>query len=384
MHRVRVSELLRSCIRSKKSRRTERKLIGLKSKADFQACVSHLKRQGMHPIKQFRSSSVLCCHVGKGIRFKKLIRHPGIAFVENDIKLHAHTLKRGRPSKKKAAATMRTSASIPWNIQRVQAPRVWNATKGGAIKLAVIDTGIARHPNLRVAGGVNSMGGKSFRDDNGHGTHVAGIAAARGTGAGIIGVAPDVRLYAVKALDRNGEGYVSDIIEGIEWCIRNGMNVINMSLGLDPNETSRALLDAVRRARRRGIVIVASAGNDGPNSRRISEPAAFNETIAVAASTRNNRIASFSSRGRGIDLAAPGSRIRSTWLRGGYKTLSGTSMASPHVAAGAALLLARRARLGPSAVKKTLKANARKLQGSGTNAQGAGLLQLAPIGRADG
>ncbi|WP_337101713.1 S8 family peptidase [Paenibacillus sp. YIM B09110] len=268
---------------------------------------------------------------------------------------------------------------ITWNISRVKAPQAWVTSKGSPMKVAVIDTGIANHPDLRIAGGVNTINGGSYSDDNGHGTHVAGIIAALGTNDNIIGVAPEVELYAVKALDANGEGYVSDIVEGIDWCISRQMNVINMSLGITGSESSGVLHDAVRRAVRQGIVIVASAGNSGESSKQIDEPASYEEVIAVAASTKANQIANFSSRGPGIAITAPGQQILSTWPGNSYKKLSGTSMSSPHVAGGAALLLSRRTSLSPAAVSAGLRRKAIKLDNYSVLAQGSGLMQLDQI-----
>jgi subtilisin family serine protease len=97
--------------------------------------------------------------------------------------------------------------------------------------MAVLDTGIAEHPDLRIAGGYNAISDKRPIDQNGHGTHIAGTIAARNNSFGVVGIAPQVNLYSVKVLGKSGSGYTSDIIEGIEWCIRNGIQVINMSFG---------------------------------------------------------------------------------------------------------------------------------------------------------
>ncbi|MCF2937539.1 S8 family peptidase [Paenibacillus alkaliterrae] len=298
--------------------------------------------------------------------------------------MRAHGLERNKcKARRSRSLPLITRATAPalitWNINRIKAPKAWKTTRGHGIKIAVIDTGIANHPNLKIAGGINTIDGGSFADDNGHGTHVAGIVSAAGIPGKIIGTAPEAALYAVKALDRNGNGYVSDIIEGIDWCIRKKMKVINMSLGLLGSESSESLHAAVKRAAKQGIVIVASAGNSGSTSGKIDEPASFAETIAVAASNRSNQIADFSSRGKGISITAPGKKIWSTWLGGTYSVQSGTSMAAPHVAGGAALLMAGKAGLSPLAVKTRLRRSAIKLKGYGTRSQGSGLMQLDRI-----
>ncbi|WP_054024316.1 S8 family peptidase [Bacillus sp. FJAT-28004] len=270
-------------------------------------------------------------------------------------------------------------ALVPWNINLVKAPDAWATTRGKSINVAILDTGIASHPDLQIAGGINTINRGSYADDNGHGTHVAGIVAAVGKAGNLIGTAPEVNLYAVKALNKDGEGFVSDIIEGINWCVKNRMHVINMSFGILGSENSDTLHNAIKRAAKQGIVIVASAGNEGSTSQKIDVPASFNETIAVAATTRANKIASFSSRGSGIGVSAPGENITSTWLGNKYEKLSGTSMASPHVAGGAALLLAEKPGLRPNSVKTMLRKHALKLNDYSTIAQGAGLMQLDHI-----
>jgi minor extracellular protease Epr len=377
-----IARLLSRSVHVQGRKNTERQLIGFRSRKDFEHSIRLLKRSGKRPVKSLPDSGILCCHLDKRLGAKLLADHPGIRFVEKDIKARAHIHSAYAPKIRKAPGrganpANKSQASVPWNINRVHAPSLWLKTRGKGIRLAVVDTGIAKHPDLNVAGGINTINGGSFRDDNGHGTHVAGIAAATGNGGRIAGTAPAVKLYAVKVLNRDGEGYVSDIVEGIDWCIRNGIHVINLSLGIGPGSDSTALHDAIKRARRKGVVIVASAGNSGKGSRGLDAPASYPETIAVAASTRGDRIASFSSRGQGIGITAPGDNIRSTWLNNGYRLLSGTSMSSPHAAGGASLLLALRPQLSPASIAGTIRRTARKLTGATSAEQGPGLLRLS-------
>lgn len=382
----RLETMLSSCAACKPSQHTFRKLITLKSKRSYMRCLKQLKSLDINPYKTVPSSLVIGCHFDKRSAWRSLAKHPLIKLVEKDYKIRAHDLEsnktisrgRSRPLLIQAA----DSGLITWNISRIKAPKAWLTTRGKSIKVAVIDSGIAKHPDLKIAGGINTIDGGSYLDDNGHGTHVAGVVAAIGVAGKVTGTAPEVDLYAVKALDKNGDGFVSDIVEGIDWCIKNRMQVINMSFGLLGSESSGTLHNAVRRAYSQGIVIVASAGNSGRSSGQIDEPASFAETIAVAASTRSNKIASFSSRGKGIGLTAPGQHILSTWLNQNYIKLSGTSMSAPHVAGGAALLLADKSGLSPSAVKRRLCRRAKKLKGYGVLAQGAGLMQLDKIFKA--
>lgn len=363
-----------------------RRIVVLKRKSDYRKCLAVLSKAGIRPVKKSVALRMICCHAKRSGKWRELRNHPGIAYVEQDKKARAHgadsrAAKRSRSAMKgkwtAVARSEKCPPKAPWNVCRVQSPPIWPRTRGAGVKVGVLDTGIARHPDLRIAGGVNTITGGSFADDNGHGTHVAGIIAATGKGK-LLGNAPAARLYAVKVLDRDGAGFISDIVEGIDWCLKRGIKVMNMSFGLSGE--SRLLRSAIRRARRQGAVISASAGNSGPNNISIDAPARYPETIAVAASTFDNRIASFSSRGKGIDVAAPGVDIDSTWLNGGYKRMSGTSMSSPHVAGCAALLRGLSPSIGAGEVARRFRATARRIPG-GVRAAGAGLLQAEPAAK---
>lgn len=248
----------------------------------------------------------------------------------------------GKPPKEVTEEPETPAESIDWGIMEIKADLVWDIYTGAyfengidkSVRVAVIDTGIdISHEDLYVAGGVNFVSSaKSYDDDNGHGTHVAGTIAAVDNELGLIGAAHGVKLYAVKALDRRGSGYFSDIIRGIDWSVANEMDVINMSLG--SNSNSPSMYQALEVARLNGIIAVAAAGNDASD---IDYPAAYINTIAVGAVDSNLEIAYFSSHGSQLDVVAPGVEINSTYKNNGYRVLNGTSMASPHVAAVAAL-----------------------------------------------
>ena len=263
-----------------------------------------------------------------------LARQAGVLRIDDDVVVEA--LIRGGIAAKPTPT--QPSEVLPWGVNRIDADLVWGTTTGDPIKVAIVDTGIdVKHPDLidNLKGGVSAVGyTSSYNDDNGHGTHVAGIAAAIDNEIGVIGVGPKIDLYAVKVLNRRGSGYLSDVIEGLDWAISNGMQVVNMSLGT----ASNVLLfqEAVQRVNAAGIVQVAAAGN---NYGAVIYPAAYSEVIAVSATDSSDAIASWSSRGPEIDLAAPGVSIYSTYKGQTYKTLSGTSMAAPHVAGTAALVL---------------------------------------------
>ena len=234
-------------------------------------------------------------------------------------------------------------ATIPWGIRQIGADSVHAYNQGSGVKVAIIDTGIdLNQTDLKVAGNVTFVAGTSSgQDDNGHGTHVAGTVAALGNGTGVVGVAPGAALYAVKVLDRNGSGSISGVVSGIQWAVTNKMQVINMSLGTSSDYTT--LHTACDAAYAAGIVIVAAAGNSGNSygtGVNVLYPAAYDSVIAVAATDSTNSRASFSSTGPKVELAAPGVNVLSTCLGGSYCTMSGTSMASPHVAGVAALVIA--------------------------------------------
>lgn len=231
------------------------------------------------------------------------------------------------------------SQILPWGIDKIDAELVWPlGNQANPIKVGVIDTGISNtHPELtpNIKGGVNTIRPRrSWNDDNGHGSHVAGIIAAVNNTSGVVGVAPSADLYAIKVLNSSGSGYVSDIIEGLDWSIANKMQLVNMSLGTTADIQS--FHDAVTRAYNAGIIEVAAAGNDGS---AVIYPAAYPEVVAVTATDQTDTIASWSSRGPEVDFAAPGVNIYSTYKDTGYATLSGTSMAAPHVTGALALIL---------------------------------------------
>ncbi|WP_082198571.1 S8 family peptidase [Bacillus sp. FJAT-26390] len=380
-----LKALLKSCATCMPSKHTYRKLITFRSAKAYKRCLRQLKELGIKPFKTVSRCRIIGCHFHKSISWHDLANHPQVKLIEKDFKIRAHgaITKRKRIKLKGRSIPLLTPATTPalltWNISSIKAPEAWATTRGKSIKVAIIDSGIASHPDLRIAGGINTINGGSYADDNGHGTHVAGILAAAGKSGKVTGTAPEISLYAVKALDLYGDGFVSDIVDGINWCITNKMQVINMSFGILDSNNSGTLHDAIKRAAKQGIVMVASAGNSGKSSKQIDVPASFKETIAVAASTKANKVAGFSSRGRGIGLTAPGDSILSTWLNGKYMTLSGTSMASPHVAGGAALLLAGKPGISARAIKKRLRLRAFKLKKFKSRSQGAGLLQLDRI-----
>jgi aqualysin 1 len=253
--------------------------------------------------------------------------------------------------------------TVPWGITKVGAAvsstRAGDGTGAvGNVNVFVIDSGIYSHPDLNLRSFVNFAGGPN-KDCNGHGTHVAGTAAARDNTSDVVGVAPGAPLYAVKVLGCNGSGYYSGIIKGVDWVTAHTARpaVANMSLGGPP---SQALDDAIRRSAAAGVVYALAAGNSGANACN-SSPSRVGPTdgvITVAATDSADKEASFSNYGSCVDIWAPGVGTVSTRNGGGTTTMSGTSMASPHAAGGAALYLSTHPLALPSAVEAALKSAA--------------------------
>lgn len=252
------------------------------------------------------------------------------------------------------------SQTVPWGITRTEAPKVWNTSVGSGVRVAILDTGIdPNHADLRVRGGVNTIGGSDWVDRNGHGTHVAGTVAALQNSIGVVGMAPHADLYAVKVMGDNGSGTLSSLIAGLDWSVNNGMHIVNMSLSTSSD--SVALRSAVDRANAAGVLLVAAAGNNGDSSGTgdvIRYPARYESVIAVAATDQNNRRASFSATGAALELSAPGVGIVSTIHGNRYSSFNGTSMAAPHVAGAAALIWAANPSMKNTDVRRALREGA--------------------------
>lgn len=260
-------------------------------------------------------------------------RLPDVEAVEPDLEVHALG-----------------EIDATWGLVRIGCGPVQAGTYNGAVgpvlgtgvRVAVVDTGIDYlHSDLMA----NYAGGYDFvnndadpMDDNGHGTHVSGTIAAVRNGVGVLGAAPETDLYALKALGASGSGSWSGILSALDWCVANRISVANFSLGSAsyPGTTVEAGFDNASRA---GVLLVAAAGNTGAGADTVNYPGKFVSVIAVGSTTSTDQASFFSSTGPDVELAAPGSSIYSTTLGGGYGTLNGTSMASPHLAGVAALVV---------------------------------------------
>ncbi|MDR4433500.1 S8 family peptidase [Bacillus tequilensis] len=303
---------------------------------------------------------------------KELKQDPDILYVENNVSFAAA----GGTDVKVLSDSNETSDNFKqWNLEPIQVKQAWKAgLTGKDVKIAVIDSGISPHDDLSIAGGYSAVSyTSSYKDDNGHGTHVAGIIGAKHNGYGIDGIAPEAQIYAVKALDQNGSGNLQSLLQGIDWSITNRMDIINMSLGTTAD--SQILHDAVDKAYEQGVLLVAASGNDG-NGKPVDYPAAYSSVVAVSATNENNQLASFSTTGNEVEFSAPGTNITSTYLHQYYATGSGTSQATPHVAAMFALLKQR----DPAETNVQLRADMQKnivdLGAAGRDQQfGYGLIQ---------
>ncbi len=293
----------------------------------------------------------------------------------------------------KDTAVSTDAQTTPTGINRSNADASPTAKINGAdervnVDVAVIDTGAdLTHPDLNIytAGAKNcSLGAVNANDLNGHGTHVSGTIGALDNANGVVGMAPGARIWPVKVLTDAGSGLNSDVICGIDYVTSKAsqIDVVNMSLGGSGaddgncgNTNNDAMHKAICRSVSAGLTYVVAAGNDSANA-ATSTPAAYDEVITVSALSDFNgapgggaastcradvddTFANYSNWGPDVDLIAPGTCINSTWMLGGYNTISGTSMASPHAAGGAALYKATHPSATPAAVKAAL-------QGAGT------------------
>lgn len=296
-------------------------------------------------------------------RLAALRSDPQVAFVSADGAVHA------------------TAQTTPTGINRIDAELSSQASGdgGGAVNIpavAVIDTGSGPHADLNIVGGKNCSTGKSYNDGNGHGTHVAGTIGAKDNGDGVVGVAPGVPIYSVRVLNNAGSGTFSSIICGIDWVTARAstIQVANMSLGGSGTEgtcANNALHKAICNSVGAGITYAVAAGNESDDAAN-HVPAAFDEVITVSAladfngqpgggaaatcrSDVDDTFADFSNFGADVDIIAPGVCILSTWKGGGYNTISGTSMATPHVAGAAALYKAGNPSASPAQVLSALQ-----------------------------
>ena len=309
---------------------------------------------------------------GSAAAARAIARNANVAFVSRDRRVRAG-----------GTVPIAASDSAPAGVRRIDASTTTTAHQASITNVAVIDTGVSlSHPDLNAAAGKNCIRpGKPPEDDNGHGSHVAGTIGARNNGAGVVGVAPNTKVYAVKVLNAAGSGTWSQVICGIDWVTANAsalnIKVANMSLGgggSNDNNCGNSNADALHRAicnaTSAGVTFVVAAGNSGANL-AASVPAAYPEVLTVTAASDSDGLpgglggaptcrtgeaddaaatfSNYAAADNGHTVAAPGVCIRSTWKSRGYNTISGTSMASPHVAGLVALCIGNGGAAGPCA-----------------------------------
>ncbi|MDT0583678.1 S8 family serine peptidase [Brumicola blandensis] len=281
-----------------------------------------LKNAGAKPIKAIKDKGMVAAKMSKAT-LNKLRNDPNVADISVD---HRRSLM---------------AETTPYGIPMVQG-NLLSQNNQSARKVCVIDTGFnLGHPDLGdqnngVTGNANNnQVGNWFNDGNGHGTHVAGTISALSNNEGVVGVYPGVDLHIVKIFNDQGQWtFSSDIIDGIQQCANAGANVVNMSLGGGGSSTAER--NAMQGFVDDGIMLVAAAGNSGNSS--LSYPASYDAVISVAAVGSNESRASYSQYNSQVEIAGPGSAVQSTWPVNTYNTISGTSMATPHVAGAAALV----------------------------------------------
>jgi len=317
------------------------------------------------------------------IAIENLRKNPNIAYIELDQPRYIQ----GKMDLQAAPGSVQPPQILPWGVDRIDAERVWRKNEGEGVNVAIIDTGIdPDHPDLmaNIEGGFSAIPpADSLNDHYGHGTHVAGTVAAVNNAIGVVGVGPRIDLWIIKA-SAGGILLLSDILEAYQFCIEswndpdpnNNIQVVSMSYG---GGYSKAEDEMLQTAWNQGIILVAAAGNEGGD---VIYPAALDYVIAVSAMNKYDKITSWSNRGKEIDLAAPGSLIPSTYLRGTYATWSGTSMATPHVSAAAALAIASHPRMTSSEIVQLLLERAEDLGEPGFDIYyGYGLVDAEAVGR---
>ncbi|RRJ33544.1 S8 family peptidase [Halocatena pleomorpha] len=327
---------------------------------DHEAGRSMAVTEAEETVREFSFGAVTARVPTKAV--ERLQQHSDVRYVEKNGRMHA------------------LAQTTPWGIDRVDADVAHDAGyTGSGADIAIIDTGIdASHPDLQANLGAGyavtscSWGcDYDWGDDNGHGTHCAGTANAVNNAEGVVGVSANATLHAVKVLNSYGSGSYSDIAAGIEYVADRGWDVASLSLG---GSYSAAVADAVDYAYSRGVLVVAAAGNSGPCTDCVGHPASHSDAMAVSATNNADGLASFSSTGPEVEIAAPGADIYSTYTSDGYNTLSGTSMACPHVAGAGGLLMSEG--YTNTEARQRLTSTAENI-GLSSNEQGAGLLDAA-------
>ncbi|WP_419226918.1 S8 family serine peptidase [Alteromonas sp. OM2203] len=329
---------------------------------DIAAAKSEVRKAGGAINKELKKQKMVAATMSKSA-LNKLRNNPNVESIEVDV------------LRKPMAQT------TPYGYTMVQANQ-FGQSDTTARKVCIIDTGYnLGHPDLPgtndgVTGQANNSAvGNWYNDGNGHGTHVAGTIAAYDNNEGVVGVYPGVNMHIVKIFNDNGQWtYASDLIDAISQCQDAGSNVVNMSLGGGSASTTER--NAMQSFTDAGMLLVAAAGNDGNSAK--SYPASYDAVMSVAAVDSNENRASYSQYNDQVEIAAPGSAVQSTYPTNTYAALSGTSMATPHVAGGAALVWSYFPQCTNNEIRSALNATAEDKGSAGRdNFYGYGLMQLA-------
>ncbi len=232
--------------------------------------------------------------------------------------------------------------SVARHLKLLGVQETWRETQGEGIVIAELDTGVdTGHPNLEgTVLAVRDFTGEGVRDQNGHGTHIAGILVGQPNEAGFSGIAPKAKLLVGKVMDKYGRGASVDIARGIDWAVESGAHIITLSV--NGSESNPVLFTAIYNALAKGVMVFCGAGNQGNYKRdNLGYPGNFAGVCTVGSHDQYGNPSAFSSRGGEIDVTGPGEEIFSTYLNGSYAQMSGTSMATPVAAALAALILSK-------------------------------------------
>jgi subtilisin family serine protease len=317
---------------------SDRFIVAFDRKIELSYVIDGLKPRGIEVTKRLDIINGIACHLSDSE--ESFIRSlPFVRYIEPDDELYR--LEEESPEHLFAFSMVSENENIDWGVKRINAPDVWNIATGNGVKIGIIDTGIdTKHPDLigAVAGGYDAVNGLSYEDDNDHGTYVASVISARRNGVGIVGVAPDAMLYAVKVMGSDGKGYISDVLDGCQWVIKEGLRVVNMSLG--SNHQSKAIREAMDALTYNKVITVVATGNEGKLG--VYSPAKDNVTICVGGSGMDNSRMSWSNYGMELKengVLAPGDWIQVANKSGGWQRVAGTSIATPHVTGIVALLL---------------------------------------------
>lgn len=318
----------------------DRFIVAFDRDRDLPLIIKELSNAGFRVLERLDIINGVVCHLNE--KEKDVIASlECVRYLEEDKELFVLEQNEFMFSFNNTNSMARGREVIDWGIKRINADKTWNLVTGKGISVGIVDTGIKdSHPDLRgvVIGGFDAVDESSYEDDNGHGTYVASIVSARRNGLGIVGVAPDSLLFAIKVIGNRGRGYISDVLEGCQWALNEDVKLLNMSFGSEYE--SIALMETMDILSSKGVITVAAVGNRGNYG--IYCPAKSNSTVCVGASGLDDQRMSWSNYGPELKengVLAPGDWILVANKDGDWLRVSGTSIATPHVTGAIALLM---------------------------------------------